>query len=207
VPTLPGSPIETDEIDGEGGEDGGDDLGPRISPADLWRNDRWLGAVVTAVQRGDGNAFETLVVVIGSPVYRFLRLRLGTEEDARDALQETLLSAWLNIRGLRRTESFRSWILTIAARKAALVDGRRPLPVRAMHVEDSETGVDEALHVRLTLDALPPSSRDLLLLRYVVGLSEREAARVLGVRVGTVKSRTARARGRLASLLARRDAD
>lgn len=168
-----------------------------------WRDYRWLSTVVTAAQHGDEQAFDALVVEIGGPLLRFLRLRLRTEADARDALQETLLSAWLGLRSLRRTESFASWIMTIAARKAALVEDNRDaaLPTSGLAEADGGKGLDETLQVRLALERLPPSSRDLLLLRYVVGLSERETASSLGIRIGTVKSRTARARRQLASVL------
>lgn len=185
--------------------DGGCGGRPRndTSQASRWQDDGWLSEVVIAVQDGDQHAFESLVVVIGPPLYRFLMLRLGADADARDALQETFLAAWLSIGSLRRPKSFRSWILTIAARNAALVSRRDEAVGRSGAVEGiQEAGrADQAVEFHLALDSLPPSWRDLLLLRFVVGLTEAETARVLGTRLGTVKSRTSRARRRLASLL------
>ena len=57
------------------------------------------------------------------------------------------------------------------------------------------------LDLREALLALPPHYRDALLLRYLAELSEEEAAAALGIRVGTLKSRTARARAALSELL------
>ena len=61
---------------------------------------------------------------------------------------------------------------------------------------------DESLfELRDAILALPPKSRDVLLLRYLVGCSEEETAAALGIRLGTLKSRTSRAREALAELL------
>lgn len=175
----------------------------RSSVVSTWQDDHWLAELVSAAQAGDRAAFETLVVTIGPPVYRYLALRLDHDGDARDALQETLVAVWQGIDGLRRRESFRSWVLTIAARKAVLaLRSREPAGASVFSEPTTESGgPEEPLHMELALQSLPDAWRDVLLLRYVVGLSEREAAAALGVRVGTVKSRTARARERLASLL------
>ena len=61
---------------------------------------------------------------------------------------------------------------------------------------------DESLfEIREAILALPPNLRDVLLLRYLLQLSEEEAAAALGIRIGTVKSRTARARAALSELI------
>ena len=67
---------------------------------------------------GDSD-FETLVVPYVQRLYRFLVLRLGDERDARDALQETLLAAWQGLPRLRERDRPWSWLVGIAAHKAA----------------------------------------------------------------------------------------
>ena len=145
--------------------------------------------------RGDSD-FETLVVPYVQRLYRFLVLRLGDERDARDALQETLLAAWQGLPRLRERDRPWSWLVGIAAHKAADSSRGRFRAIQpggpAEAHEDAETA-----DVLDALQRLPAASREVLLLRYLLRLSEAEVARVLGVRVGTVKSRASRARRQL----------
>ena len=140
-------------------------------------------------------AFHALVVPFAQRLYRFLVVRLRDEREARDALQETLLAAWKGLPRLRDAEEPWPWLAGIAAHKATDVARRRRhlLPLG----ERTERGYEadgEAADVRAALDRLPGKAREVLLLRYLLRLSEEETAAVLGVRVGTVKSRAARAR-------------
>jgi RNA polymerase sigma factor (sigma-70 family) len=158
---------------------------------------------VRRAQAGDADAFEELVLWFGPRLHRFLAVRLADERDARDALQETLLAAWQGLPRLRRADRFWPWLAGIAANKAADSVRRRP-NLNGHHPDlaaDAVADAHGALVVRQALDRLPAVSRDVLLLRLVLGLSEEETAEALGVRVGTVKSRTARARSRLLELL------
>ena len=163
--------------------------------------DRHLEEAVRRAQDGDEPSFHAVVNELGPQVYRFLVVRLGHEGDAKDALQETLIAAWRGLPSLRRPERVRSWFMTIAARKAA--DAFRARPVIAEDDErDAPTPDSVALvEIREALDALPPDMRDALLTRCLLGLSERETAEVLGVAVGTVKSRVSRARRLFGTLL------
>ncbi|MBA2461743.1 MAG: RNA polymerase sigma factor [Actinobacteria bacterium] len=156
--------------------------------------------LVRRAQMGSASAFEQLVVSVGPSVHRYLSLRLRHEGDARDALQETLTAAWQGLPRLQQPGKFRSWVLGIATHKAA--DAKRNR-LRSSEPElELQGSEDESLlEMREAILALPASFRDVLLLRYVVQLSEQEVAGALGVRVGTVKSRSARARKALEEML------
>jgi RNA polymerase sigma-70 factor (ECF subfamily) len=150
-------------------------------------------------QMGSTMAFERLVVTRGPELYRYLVIRLRNESDARDALQETLAAAWQSLPSLRQPARFWPWLVAIAAHKAAdVVRARRP----ATELDEiASWSADETVEVREALDRLPPRFREVLLLRFGLDLTEQEVADVLGVRVGTVKSRSARARRALGELL------
>ena len=166
---------------------------PRREPTDLVRRAR----------AGNEDAFAELVRMFGPRLHRFLVVRLGDERDARDALQETLIAAWQGLPRLRSLDRFWPWLAGIAANKAADA-GRRRTSQNGHRPElaaDVVADAHSALAVRQALGGLPERWRDVLLLRLVLGLSEEETAAALGVRVGTVKSRAARARGRLLELL------
>lgn len=157
--------------------------------------------LVRRAQLGSASAFEQLVLLHGPALHRYLRLELRHESDASDALQETLTAAWRGLPQLRNTAHFRPWLAGIASNKAADSHRRRRRYDRPL--ADDAAGADPGplVEAREAFDALPAQFREILLLRFVVGLSEEETAVALGVRVGTVKSRTARARRALAEEL------
>jgi RNA polymerase sigma-70 factor (ECF subfamily) len=156
--------------------------------------------LVRRAQLGSAAAFEQLVVELGPAVHRFLSHRLRNDGEARDALQETLAAAWQGLPRLEHPARVRAWLLGIAANKAADVARRRP--PAAEQVPDARGREDDSLlELREAILALQPKHRDVLLLRYLLGCSEEETALALGIRLGTLKSRTSRARAALAELL------
>jgi RNA polymerase sigma-70 factor (ECF subfamily) len=166
-------------------------------------SDLLLTEAVRRAQQGDEEGFHALVVELGPLVYRFLVVRLAHEGDAKDALQETLIAAWQGLPALKRPESVRSWILTIAVRKATEVYKARPPLARDELPEANAPDAVQLFEIRDALGRLPPNMRDALLVRYLLGLSEQETAQALHVPLGTVKSRTSRARRQMAALLER----
>lgn len=159
--------------------------------------------LVRRAQLGSAAAFERLVELRGPGVHRYLSLELRQGPDVHDALQETLAAAWRGLPGLRDAERFWPWLVGIAANKATDALRRRSRQdAHAMPVEPEAPDGSPLVELRDGLASLPGPFREVLLLRYVVGLSEEEAAAALGVRVGTVKSRTARARRALMERLA-----
>ena len=140
-------------------------------------------------------AFQGLVAPFIQRLYRFLAVRLGDEREAKDALQETLVAAWLGLSRLRAQDDPWPWLAGIAAHKAADVARRRrtvlPLTDDAGGAAETDDG---SADVRAAFSRLPVKAREILLLRYYLRLSEEETAAALGLRLGTVKSRAARAR-------------
>jgi RNA polymerase sigma-70 factor, ECF subfamily len=148
--------------------------------------------LVRRAQLGSAAAFEQLVARHGARLHRYLRVELRNESDAHDAFQEALTAAWRGLPTLRREDRFWPWLVGIASHKATDVHRRRarePEPKAPAEGRD-----DVVLEAREALAALPADYREVLLVRYVLGLSEEEAAMALGIRVGTVKSRSSRAR-------------
>jgi RNA polymerase sigma factor (sigma-70 family) len=148
--------------------------------------------LVRRAQLGSSAAFEQLVLRRGPQLYRYLVVRLRDEPDALDALQETLTAAWQGLPGLKRAAKFWPWLCGIASNKAADA-ARARLRTTDLEIE-VEANAASVLEIREAVAALPEHFRQVLLLRYLLGLSEEEVAQALGIRVGTVKSRSARAR-------------
>lgn len=164
--------------------------------------------LLAAVARGDRAAFAALYDRSAAAVYRFCLCRLRDPEAAADACQETFAAVWLGAGGYAGSGAVLAWILGIARRKAA-DQGRRaaadPQPWEG-ETEVADPGyavaAEEAVDVWSALRRLPEGQQEAVLLTYGLGLSGEEAAGVLGVPVGTVKSRLHAARAALAQALA-----
>ena len=101
---------------------------------------------------------------------------------------------------MNATSKFWPWLCAIAAHKAA--DAARGRSHAALDEADAPARPDDAsLDLREAVAALPEHFRQVLLLRHLLGLSEAEVAEVLDTPIGTVKSRSARARKALEDLL------
>jgi RNA polymerase sigma-70 factor (ECF subfamily) len=133
------------------------------------------------------------------PLFGFvLRLTGGDRGRAEDVVQETLLQAWRHPEALDPAKGpLRPWLLTVARRVA--IDQHRARQARPDEVGDdgladlaTDDGIDAALDRWLITDALgtlTPEHREALVHTYYVGRTVTEAAVVLGIPPGTVKSR------------------
>lgn len=156
--------------------------------------------LVRRAQLGSAAAFEQLVVTHGPRLHRYLAAQLRDDGEALDVLQETLAAAWRGLPGLRHADRFRPWLAGIAANK--VVDSiRRRAPVGDADPETAGSEDAGLLEAREAMASLEPRFREVLLLRYLLGLTEEEVAAALDIRVGTVKSRAARARRALLEAL------
>jgi RNA polymerase sigma-70 factor (ECF subfamily) len=167
--------------------------------------------LVLRAQRGDARAFEELVRAHWEVLFRVACLVTGDAADAEDVAQEALVKSWRALARFRVGEPVRPWLLTIVANEARnrrRSAGRRSgLLLRAAREavsgdaapspETTLIAAEERSLLLERLNALPDEARLVLACRYLLGLSEQETAAALGVRPGTVKSRTARALERL----------
>ncbi|MDI9954298.1 RNA polymerase sigma factor SigM [Rhodococcus sp. NM-2] len=160
---------------------------------------------------GDRHAFETLLSRHYDHLWHVAKRTSYTTEDAADALQEALLSAHRNAGSFRRDAAVRSWLHTIVV-NACLDRIRRNKARPAVSLsadEDDEPSdtrdyvseVELSMVVERALAQLPPDQRTAIVAVDLEGRSTSEAAALLGVPEGTVKSRCARGRKKLAASL------
>jgi RNA polymerase sigma factor (sigma-70 family) len=162
--------------------------------------------LIEAARAGNERAYEELIRMTADVAFRAAYIVTGSAADAEDAAQEAYVKAWRALRRFRRGAPFRPWILRIVvneARNRRRSAGRRSqLALRAAGAatEESAPSPEESLLSRerraallAAVDELGGDARDVIACRYLLGLSEAETADVLGVPVGTVKSRSARA--------------
>jgi len=159
---------------------------------------------------GDAEAFSVLVRRHSDRLWAVALRTLGDREEAADALQEALISAFRRADSFRGDAAVTTWLHRIVV-NACLdrVRRRKARPTVAMP-EDAPTWaertdrlgqVDTALAVREALETLPDEQHAALVLVDMQGYSVADAAQILQIPEGTVKSRCSRGRARLLPLL------
>jgi RNA polymerase sigma-70 factor, ECF subfamily len=171
--------------------------------------------LVRAMAAGDRAALATLYQRHGQVLLAQLVLLTGDRMLSEELLQDTMLAAWRGAATFRGESKVRTWLIAIARRQARdRMRGRRFSVVDDTHLTQSpaiEPGPEQLVlgraEARAVADAitnLGPSHREVLGLVFGAGLTMAEAAGVLEVPLGTVKSRLYAARAALANLLTER---
>ncbi len=166
--------------------------------------------LLRAAQGGDERAIDELLGRHEKRVYRFGLRMCGNEEDAKEVLQETLLTAFREVHNFRAEARLSTWLYQIARshcsralrRRAGAPDEHLPLDTEdAKSVPMPDHAPDDASHARrigemleVAIKALPEKLREALILRDVEGLTAEEAAAAAGIEVAALKSRLHRAR-------------
>lgn len=172
-----------------------------------------LRHLVHRCQSGDELAWETLVRRFQNRVVAVAYHYVRSREEARDVAQEVFVRIYRSLPSFRQTDRFVPWMLQIA--RTCSIDHLRRRKVRppaqdlaadelfdladegADPAEEAERRSDRRLLER-ALDAMGEIHREILVMKEIQGLPLLEVARVLGIPVGTAKSRANRARAELA---------
>jgi len=163
-------------------------------------------ALLAAHLAGDAQAFTTLVQRHQGRLWAVALRTLGDREEAADALQDALLSAYRAAGSFRGDARVTTWLHRVVV-NACLDRLRRkkarptvPLPEDTDPADprDPLAERETAIEIEAALAALPPEQRAAIVLVDVQGMPVDDAAQVLGVPPGTVKSRCSRGRARLA---------
>lgn len=171
--------------------------------------------------RGDAAAWETMVQSYGARIRRMARKYRDFRNDADDLTQEVFVRVYCHLNSYRADSgSFENWVVRVgrnllidhlrASRRRQQLGGsdelddtklkdRRGIPADSW-VEKNES----AEAIRKGLESLPLELREVVVMRYLEGVSYQEMAERLGVPEGTIKSRINRGRAKLANYVARR---
>ena len=175
-----------------------------MSAATGRRNQGWLmqRELVVRAQEGDLDAFSVLTASRTDRLFAAARLILRDDDQAADALQDALLQAWLDLRGLRDVDRFDAWLHRLLVRACyRAAKRRRTREIVEINVNAiGETVTPDAqrgLALRDQLDRgfqrLSPDQRAVIVLHHYLGLSLVESAVALGIPLGTMQSRLSRA--------------
>lgn len=164
--------------------------------------------LLARVACGDEHALRRLYERHAADMLRLLRRLTSDTGTAEEILQEAWLAVWRSAGGYRGEASVRAWLLGITRRRAH--DRLRRAALTTVDVDEAPEPADVRADVEgqvlatlgheaimAAVRRLPTRSREVVVLAFVDGLPYRDIAEVLGVPVGTVKSRMAHARARL----------
>ena len=151
------------------------------------------GELVARYLRGDGSAFDELVLRHRLAVYRLAYRLLGNHEEADDVSQEAFLRAFRALPGFRGDASFRTWITRIVINLALSARRGRVTTVpieKAAPPKEEAAGPEAALRreVRLAVRDLPRRQRQVLVLKVYEGMKFAEIAQAAGMSIGTAKA-------------------
>jgi RNA polymerase sigma-70 factor (ECF subfamily) len=183
-------------------------------------------ALLAQLRAGDERAFAALVRRESGKLLAVARRILRSEEEAQDAVQEALLSAFQNLDRFEGNARLSTWLHRITVNAALMrlrskkrrredaidellpgfaEDGHHLAPVQDFRgVDDELASAQLAAIVRAAIDELPESYRVVLVLRDIEGMDTSEAAAALGIGPDAAKMRLHRARQALRTLLAQR---
>jgi RNA polymerase sigma-70 factor (ECF subfamily) len=181
--------------------------------------------LVAQLRAGDEAAFEQVVRAYGGRLLAVARRIVGTEEDARDVVQDAFMNAFRSLDRFEGNAKLSTWLHRIVVNAALMkLRTRKRKPEQSIetllpsflddgHHEERFQSWDEPVDklmeraenrdlVRKKIDALPEGYRTVLVLRDIEGLDTEETAKVLGLSVNAAKIRLHRARQALRTLLA-----
>ena len=153
--------------------------------------------LVLRARNGDHDAFTALAADAFDRLHRTARLILRSDDRAADAVQESLMAAWLHIRAVRDPDRFDAWLRRLLVR-ACYDEARRNrrhrgnvtlLPQHDRGVSDTSGAFGERDEIDSALNGLSTHHRAIVVHHYYLGLSLPEVADALAIPVGTAKSR------------------
>jgi RNA polymerase sigma-70 factor (ECF subfamily) len=172
--------------------------------------------LIASAKNGDTRAFEQLLRIHQGIAVRVAYLVVRDPTEAEDVTQDAFVKAYRSLDSFRSEAPFRPWLLKIVRNEAvnrmrstkrrerlALQTSNDPVSGDAAPSPETEVmSADERERLLALIEDLPERYRNVIVHRYLLDLSEKETSEVLGLPVGTVKSRTSRAIERLRRSLA-----
>ncbi len=169
-------------------------------------------SLVHAMSEGDSSALDELYARHGSGILSYLTGYLRDRQLAEELLQDVMLAAWRSASNFRGDSKVRTWLLVIARNRAINTHRKRSLNMvpleEDLNARSTDTGPMEKVMkrseheaLREAIGSLAPAHKEILELVFFHQLTGPEVADVLGITVGTVKSRLHRAKETLRRIM------
>lgn len=199
----------------------------KVKQDDTYINNDEDIALITSFSKGDRASFDRLVLKYQDRIVNLCVRTIGNYAEGEDAAQETFMKVYKNLNKFKGEALFTTWLYRIAVNtsknyrsswwnrlKRTAVNLDAPIETeegeRTYEIGDTSLSPVKDLerlqiadNVKMALDTLPEKHKELIILRDIEGLSYEEIENILGISMGTVKSRLSRARTAMQEKLTR----
>lgn len=161
--------------------------------------------LIKQAQKGDKEAFTQLIYEIRQDLYKIARCRLSCEDDIEDAVQETMIETFKNIKKLKKQEAYKKWIIKILVNKCNYIykkNKNRNISFENLELEKRYSFNEnynelEEIDFYLILKGLNYNERIALTLFYLEDYSIKEISKLLKTNENTIKTRLKRGKEKI----------
>lgn len=156
--------------------------------------------LIEKAKNKDKEAFTELILSIQKELYCVARIKLQNEEDICDIMQETMLSAFKDIKKLKENKYFKTWIIKILINKCNKMYRNK----KCISLEENESYnyiIQEDKNDKMDFDILIRNlnnqEKTIMTLYYYLGYTTKEISKILNIREGTIRSKISRAKTKI----------
>ena len=164
-------------------------------------------------KKGDKESFTRLVLLVKNELYHVAKARLNNEEDVCDAIQETTITAYKNIKELKDSRYFKTWIIRILINESNLIY-KKNKKINIISFEEIENtkkinspgmeNVDIILDFNFICNQLKKEDRTIIILYYMDRFTDKEIGKILNLKENTVKTKRTRAMQKIKDIIEER---
>ena len=166
-----------------------------------------MNKLVNKAKNGDKEAFCELILIVKDDLYKIAKSRLGNkEDDISDAIQETIISAYISIGKLKKVLSFKSWIIKILINECNDILKKKS-NYNEISFEENEyenyisnnalTMQEEKIKFEDLISILNEEEKKIMVLYYINGYNTNEIAKTLDIKPNTIRSKMSRAKAKI----------
>lgn len=163
-----------------------------------------MNELILEAQSGNKEAYTKLMMKMSNDLYKICRTRLSCEDDIEDAIQDTMIQTWKNIKKLRDINKFKSWMISILVNNCNKIYKKKyKLKILSFDGNDKEefpSGIErfEAdLDFYELIKALKYEERIIIILYYSEKFTLKEISQILHINESTIKTRLYRAKEKI----------
>jgi RNA polymerase sigma-70 factor, ECF subfamily len=162
---------------------------------------REVETLVKMAQEGDDDAFMELLSLYKENLYKIALVYLKNEQDALDAVSDTVYKAYMNIKKIKNPSFFKTWIIKILINSAIdrLAESKNIIyiddyqKINSFNILESEFDIDASFDLFTAIDKLDIKFKNIVVLKYFEDMTISQISTLLGLPEGTVKVRLHRA--------------
>ena len=157
-------------------------------------------------KKGDAHAFSQLYSMYSNELYRYALYMTGNTQDAEDAVQEAVISAWRSVHNLKEDDKFKLWLFKILTNKCKTLLIRNnkshdTLPIDEYDFIGADDDFTVSTELKSALQSLTPPDGQIIMLSIIGGFKSDELAQIYNMKPSTIRSRQKRGLEKLKAIL------